>query len=870
MSKENMAKASKKVTPLMEQYYQIKSKYKETILFFRVGDFYETFGEDAITTSKILGITLTKKGAGTAGETELAGFPFHALDTYMPKMVKAGYRCAICDQLEDPKKTKTLVKRGITEIVTPGVALNDKILDYKSNNFLCAVHFDKKSNGVAFLDISTGEFLVAEGPLAYIDKLLQSLKPREIVYFKKKKKELIEYFGSSFYTYPLEDWIFQETYAKEILQHHFKTNSLQGFGVEEYSAGKIAAGAALHYIRENQLKDIDHVQKIIRIEPDDAVWLDKFTIKNLELLFSNNENGKGLLEVLDATQSPMGSRLLKKWIILPLKEKEQIDQRLDIVEALKDSNIQENLIQQIKEIGDLERLIAKVPMGKINPREVNQLSRGIKAIKEVRKYLQSTEATVLKDLASKFTSLDELVEKIDSQIQSDPPIHTDKGNVIKEGICSELDNWRDIQSNGKGQLDAIQERESNLTGIPSLKIGFNNVFGYYLEVRNTHKDKVPESWIRKQTLVSAERYITQELKEHEEKILNADAAIKSIEGNLFSKLVIDLMNFIPKIQTNSVHIAHLDVLLNFAQLAERFRYNKPEITNDYDLDIKQGRHPVIEQQLELLEDYIPNDVYLNNSEQQIIIITGPNMAGKSALLRQTALITLMAQIGSFVPADFAKIGIVDKIFTRVGASDNISSGESTFMVEMNETASILNNLSDRSLVLLDEIGRGTSTYDGVSLAWSITEFIHEHKTKAKTLFATHYHELNELECKFDRIANFNVSVKEYQGKIIFLRKLQKGGTAHSFGLHVAQLAGMPNPVLVRAAEVLKHLESLRESGENNADLSQIPESAKQMNLFATEDPKMKHLRQSIETMDINNMSPIDALLQLAELKQTIA
>ena len=865
-----MAKASKKVTPLMEQYYQIKSKYKETILFFRVGDFYETFGEDAITTSKILGITLTKKGAGTAGETELAGFPFHALDTYMPKMVKAGYRCAICDQLEDPKKTKTLVKRGITEIVTPGVALNDKILDYKSNNFLCAVHFDKKSNGVAFLDISTGEFLVAEGPLAYIDKLLQSLKPREIVYFKKKKKELIEYFGSSFYTYPLEDWIFQETYAKEILQHHFKTNSLQGFGVEEYSAGKIAAGAALHYIRENQLKDIDHVQKIIRIEPDDAVWLDKFTIKNLELLFSNNENGKGLLEVLDATQSPMGSRLLKKWIILPLKEKEQIDQRLDIVEALKDSNIQENLIQQIKEIGDLERLIAKVPMGKINPREVNQLSRGIKAIKEVRKYLQSTEATVLKDLASKFTSLDELVEKIDSQIQSDPPIHTDKGNVIKEGICSELDNWRDIQSNGKGQLDAIQERESNLTGIPSLKIGFNNVFGYYLEVRNTHKDKVPESWIRKQTLVSAERYITQELKEHEEKILNADAAIKSIEGNLFSKLVIDLMNFIPKIQTNSVHIAHLDVLLNFAQLAERFRYNKPEITNDYDLDIKQGRHPVIEQQLELLEDYIPNDVYLNNSEQQIIIITGPNMAGKSALLRQTALITLMAQIGSFVPADFAKIGIVDKIFTRVGASDNISSGESTFMVEMNETASILNNLSDRSLVLLDEIGRGTSTYDGVSLAWSITEFIHEHKTKAKTLFATHYHELNELECKFDRIANFNVSVKEYQGKIIFLRKLQKGGTAHSFGLHVAQLAGMPNPVLVRAAEVLKHLESLRESGENNADLSQIPESAKQMNLFATEDPKMKHLKQSIETMDINNMSPIDALLKLAELKQTIA
>jgi DNA mismatch repair protein MutS len=871
MAAPKAKKKAKKVSPMMEQYYQVKGKYPDTIILIRVGDFYETFGEDAITASRVLGITLTKRGAGTDGEIELAGFPYHAMDTYLPKLVKAGFRVAIMDQLEDPKATKGLVKRGITEIVTPGVASSDKILDHKSNNFLCAIHLDKKANGISFIDISTGEFYIAEGSIAYLDKLIQSLKPSEILYFKRKKNDILEHFGERFYSYPLEDWVFQFDYTNELLLNHFKTKSLKGFGIEGHGAGIIAGGAALHYIKENHLNDLNHIKAIQRIDSDNFVWLDRFTIRNLELIYSNNDHGKSLFDVLDHTSSPMGSRLLKKWIALPLKDKQAIETRLNIVDSFKSNTpSSENIISNIKEIGDLERLIAKVPLGKVNPKDMVQLKLSLIATTNIKSELSQLDDAAIQTIANKLQPLTAIKDRIEREIQAEPPVLIDKGNVIAEGVSKDLDELRTIKNNGKAKLDEILERETTATGIPSLKISFNNVFGYYLEVRNTHKDKVPADWTRKQTLVSAERYITQELKEYEEQILTAEDKIKAIEADLFQQLVATLNEHIQAIQINAQLIAQTDVLINFASIANKYNYCKPSLDETYELDIKDGRHPVIEQQLENLEDYVPNDVYLDNSMQQMIIITGPNMAGKSALLRQTALITLMAQMGSYVPAGSANIGIVDKVFTRVGASDNISSGESTFMVEMNETASIINNLSERSLILLDEIGRGTSTYDGVSLAWSISEYIHNHPTKAKTLFATHYHELNELEHKLDRVKNFNVSVKEHQGKIIFLRKLVRGGSAHSFGIHVAQLAGMPNEVLIRANEVLKHLEELRETdGDTSDQMKTMPESQFQMNLFNAEDPKTKKIIEELDSLEINTMSPLDALLKLSELKKTL-
>ena len=871
MAAPKAKKKAKKVSPMMEQYYQVKGKYPDTIILIRVGDFYETFGEDAITASRVLGITLTKRGAGTDGEIELAGFPYHAMDTYLPKLVKAGFRVAIMDQLEDPKATKGLVKRGITEIVTPGVASSDKILDHKSNNFLCAIHLDKKANGISFIDISTGEFYIAEGSIAYLDKLIQSLKPSEILYFKRKKNDILEHFGERFYSYPLEDWVFQFDYTNELLLNHFNTKSLKGFGIEGHGAGIIAGGAALHYIKENHLNDLNHIKAIQRIDSDNFVWLDRFTIRNLELIYSNNDHGKSLFDVLDHTSSPMGSRLLKKWIALPLKDKQAIETRLNIVDSFKSNRpSSETIISNIKEIGDLERLIAKVPLGKINPKDMVQLKRSLIATADIKSELSQLNDAAIHTIANHLQPLTAIKDRIEREIQAEPPVLIDKGNVIAEGVSKDLDELRTIKNNGKTKLDEILERETTATGIPSLKISFNNVFGYYLEVRNTHKDKVPADWTRKQTLVSAERYITQELKEYEEQILTAEDKIKAIEADLFQQLVVTLNEHIQAIQINAQLIAQTDVLINFASIANKYNYCKPSLDETYELDIKDGRHPVIEQQLENLEDYVPNDVYLDNSMQQMIIITGPNMAGKSALLRQTALITLMAQMGSYVPAGSANIGIVDKVFTRVGASDNISSGESTFMVEMNETASIINNLSERSLILLDEIGRGTSTYDGVSLAWSISEYIHNHPTKAKTLFATHYHELNELEHKLDSVKNFNVSVKEHQGKIIFLRKLVKGGSAHSFGIHVAQLAGMPNEVLIRANEVLKHLEELRETdGDTSDQMKTMPESQFQMNLFNAEDPKTKKIIEELDSLEINTMSPLDALLKLSELKKTL-
>jgi len=862
---------SKKVSPMMEQYYQVKAKYPDTIILIRIGDFYETFGEDAITASKVLGITLTKRGAGTESETELAGFPHHSMDTYLPKLVRAGLRVAIMDQLEDPKAAKGLVKRGITEIVTPGVASSDKILDHKSNNFLCAIHLDKNINGIAFVDVSTGEFYIAQGSLSYLDKLLQSFKPSEILYYKPKKKALIEHFGERFYSYALEDWVFQSDYANELLLNHFRTKSLKGFGIDADNAGIIAGGAALHYIKENHLNNLGHIQSIQRIDSQQYMWLDRFTIKNLELIYPNNDHGKSLFDVLDHTASPMGSRLLKKWIALPLKDKEAIDYRLSIVDSFnQNTQIAELIAEEIKCIGDLERLIAKVPLGKINPKDIVQLKRSLIAIGSIKNQLKRIEDTSIQKISDTLNPLESVKDNIAQTIQEDPPVLIEKGNVIANGVSAKLDELRTIKSSGKAKLEEILARETDKTGIPSLKIGFNNVFGYYLEVRNTHKEKVPSDWIRKQTLVSAERYITPELKSYEEKILTAEDQIKAIELQIFQQLVSDLYGDIEHIQKNANIIAQLDVLQNFAFVSRKYNYTQPNILNHHALDIKAGRHPVIEQQLENASDYIPNDIYLDRDSQQIIIITGPNMAGKSALLRQTALITLLAQIGSYVPAQSADIGVVDKIFTRVGASDNISSGESTFMVEMNETASIINNLSDRSLILLDEIGRGTSTYDGVSLAWSITEYIHEHNSKAKTLFATHYHELNELETQLSGVKNYNVSVKEHGGKIIFLRKLIRGGSAHSFGINVAQLAGMPNEVLLRAGEVLKHLESLRGNEADHAEsLKTIPEANMQMHLFEMENPALKKIKSELEVIDINTMSPLDALLKLSELKKSL-
>lgn len=864
-------KTSDTTTPLMKQYNAIKAKYPDAMLLFRVGDFYETFGEDAIKASTILGIVLTARNNG-GSKLELAGFPYHSLNTYLPKLVRSGLRVAICDQLEAPDTTKKIVKRGVTELVTPGVTLNDQILDHKSNNFLAAVYLGKKELGISFLDVSTGEFLTAQGNIEYIDKLLHGFNPSEVLFSKNSKKEFIEHFGNQFYTFGLEDWVFTEEFGREILQKHFQTNTLKGFGVEELNAAIIAAGAALHYLSDTQHEKLNHISGLSRIDENKYVWLDKFTIRNLELIYSPNENAKTLIDVIDNSITPMGSRLIKRWITLPLKEVQPINDRLNIVaNFVNDNLLSDQLTTFIKEIGDLERLISKVATARINPREVVQLKRALSAIEPIKKACLTTENTSLKKIGEQLNPCVLLKNKIEHTIQEDPPVAVVKGNVINNGVSNELDELRKILHSGKDALIEIQEREIKNTGITSLKIAFNNVFGYYIEVRNTHKDKVPEAWHRKQTLTQAERYITEELKEYESKILGADEKILSLETQLFNDLVLELSDYIAPIQLNAMLIAQLDCLLSFATTAKTNNYTKPEVNESTIIDIKLGRHPVIEKQLPLDEEYVPNDVYLDDTTQQIMMITGPNMSGKSALLRQTALITLMAQIGCYVPAKYAKIGVVDKIFTRVGASDNISQGESTFMVEMNETASILNNLSNKSLILLDEIGRGTSTYDGISIAWSIAEFLHEHPTaKAKTLFATHYHELNDMTNIFKRIKNFNVSVKEINNKILFLRKLTQGGSNHSFGIHVAKMAGMPKKMLDRANEVLKQLESSHVSNGVKRKVKTTPNIADmQLSFFQLDDPVLEQIKEELVSIDINTLTPVEALMKLNEIKKMV-
>jgi len=858
-------------TPLMKQYNSIKAKHPDAILLFRVGDFYETFGEDAIKASEILGITLTRRANGVASFVELAGFPYHAIDTYLPKLVRAGQRVAICEQLEDPSLTKKIVKRGITELVTPGVSLNDNVLNHKENNFVAGVYIDKKIAGVAFLDISTGEFLTAEGSFEYVDQLLNNFQPKEVLLEKSRQKEFLEIFGTKFYTYKLDDWIFTGQSAQDRLLKHFETSSLKGFGVQGLQYGIIAAGAILQYLDITQHDHLQHITRISRIEEDRYVWLDKFTIRNLELFFSLNEGARTLIEIVDQTISPMGARMLKRWISLPLKDIQPINDRLDIVEFFcKNPEFRESIISQVKLIGDLERIISKVALSRINPREIVQLKRALYALEPIKKACAESKLQPLKKIGEQLTLCESIREKIEKEINPDPPIQVNKGHVFAEGASKELDELREILYSGKDYLVQLQQREIERTGIPSLKVGFNNVFGYYIEVRNTHKDKVPDEWIRKQTLVSAERYITEELKEYETKILGAEEKILELETNLFNDLVLSLIDYIPAIQLNASIIARLDCLLSFATLAIENKYVRPVLTDSDIIDIKQGRHPVIEKQLPIDESYIPNDVYLDNKKQQIIILTGPNMSGKSALLRQTALIVLLTQIGSYVPAESAQIGIVDKIFTRVGASDNISRGESTFMVEMNEAASILNNLSPRSLLLLDEIGRGTSTYDGISIAWAMVEFIHEHPVaSAKTLFATHYHELNEMEASFSRVKNYNVSIKEINNKIIFLRKLKHGGSEHSFGIHVAQMAGMPKSVVNRANEILKELEQSHMKQDLSKSVSDLAyhREGLQLSFFQLDDPVLKQIRDELLDIDINNLTPVEALNKLNEIKK---
>jgi len=867
-----LAKATKdKVTPLMKQYNSIKAKYPDAMLLFRIGDFYETFGQDAIKAANVLGITLTARNNG-GSKLELAGFPHHSLNTYLPKLVRSGLRVAICDQLEAPSKEKKIVKRGVTELVTPGVTLNDQILDHKSNNFLAAVHFDKKKCGVAFLDVSTGEFLVGEGSLEYIDKLLSGFKPTEVLFQRNKQKKFIENFGDQFYTFCLDDWAFTEDFGNEILQKQFDTSSLKGFGIDDLSCAICAAGAALHYLSDTQHDKTKHITSVSRIEEDKYVWLDRFTIRNLELIYSPNENAKTLIDVLDHTISPMGARLLKRWVALPLKDIQPINDRLDAVsQFVNNEGLSAKITSNIKEIGDLERLISKVATARINPREVVQLKRALTVIEPIKELCASSKNDALKKIGERLNPCKLIKEKIETIVQDDPPVAVQKGSVVKEGVSQELDELRQILNSGKDSLVQIQEREIENTGIPSLKIGFNNVFGYYIEVRNTHKDKVPENWHRKQTLTQAERYITEELKEYESKILGADEKILQLETQLFNDLVLELADYIIPIQLNAALIAQLDCLLSFATLANTRHYTRPSINDTKVIDIKDGRHPVIEQQLPIGEEYVANDIYLDDSTQQIIMITGPNMSGKSALLRQTALITLMAQIGCFVPAKSAKIGVVDKIFTRVGASDNISQGESTFMVEMNETASILNNLSDRSLILLDEIGRGTSTYDGISIAWSIAEYLHEQpKARAKTLFATHYHELNDMTNVFKRIKNYNVSVKEIKNKIIFLRKLVQGGSNHSFGIHVAKMAGMPSKMISRANDVLKQLENSHVgNGKTKKVKTEIDVDDMQLSFFQLDDPVLEQIKDELINIDINTLTPVEALMKLNEIKKSV-
>ncbi len=849
----------------MRQYNQIKSRHPDALLLFRVGDFYETFGEDAVTASKILGIVLTKRANGAASHIELAGFPHHSLETYLPKLVRAGQRVAICDQLEDPKLTKKIVKRGVTELVTPGVTTNDQVLQAGSNNFLCAIYFEGERLGVSFCDISTGEFLVAEGNFEYIDKLMQSLSPSEILFQKSKHKQFYERFGNRHYSFPLDDWIFKSDFAEENLTTHFNTKNLKGFGIDKMPLAVIAGGAIFHYLKETRHDELSHITAISRIEREEFVWMDRFTIRNLELFHSNSPDGVSLLEVIDHTQSPMGSRLLKRWLAMPLKSITAINERQAIVEAfLKDDALADEVAQLLNEIHDLERLVSKLSTRKIQPKEFIQLKRGLLSANQIRGHCSGNEALCL--IADQLHECKKLIELIEEGIMSDPPALVNKGNVIAAGVSSELDELREIQSSGKDKLIAIQQREAEATGITNLKVAFNNVFGYYIEVRNTHKDKVPKEWVRKQTLVSAERYITEELKEYEHKILGAEDKILALEQKLYLELIEKALEWLPQIQQNAQLLARIDCLLGFALLAKKQNYNRPELSDTESLSISEGRHPVIEQQLPAGDEYVSNDLELDREEAQILMITGPNMSGKSALLRQTALISLLAQMGSYVPAAAASLGIIDKIFVRVGASDNISQGESTFMVEMSETASILNNLSDRSLVILDEIGRGTSTYDGISIAWSIAEFLHEHPTRPKTLFATHYHELNEMEVAFERIRNFNVSVKEVGKNIIFMRKLKEGGSEHSFGIHVARLAGMPNLVVGRAESVLKELEKSRESKKDKASK---PSGEMQMSFFKLDDPILENIREEINNLDINTLTPVEALMKLNAIKKKL-
>ena len=862
------------LTPMMKQFLDLKAKHPDAVMLFRCGDFYETYSTDAVIASDILGITLTKRANGKGKTIEMAGFPHHALDTYLPKLIRAGKRVAICDQLEDPKTTKKLVKRGITELVTPGVSINDNILNYKENNFLAAVHFGKPSCGVAFLDISTGEFLTAEGPFDYIDKLLNNFGPKEILFERGKRPMFEGNFGSRFFTFELDDWVFTDTAAREKLLKHFETKNLKGFGVEHLKNGIIAAGAILQYLEMTQHTQIGHITSLARIEEDKYVRLDKFTVRSLELISSMNDGGSSLLHVIDKTISPMGARLLKRWLVFPLKEEKPINDRLNVVEYFfRQPEFKELVEEQLHLVGDLERIISKVAVGRVSPREVVQLKIALQAIEPIKKACLEADNASLNSIGEQLNLCLSIRSRIDKEINNDPPLLINKGGVVKEGVDPQLDELRKIAYSGKDYLLQIQQRESELTGIPSLKIAFNSVFGYYIEVRNIHKDKVPQEWIRKQTLVNAERYITQELKEYEEKILGAEDKILVLETKLYNELVLALAEFIPAIQINANQIARLDCLLSFANVAKMNNYIRPVIEDNDVLDIHQGRHPVIEKQLPLGEKYIANDVMLDSQSQQIIIITGPNMAGKSALLRQTALITLLAQIGSFVPAESAHIGLVDKIFTRVGASDNISVGESTFMVEMNEAADILNNVSSRSLVLFDELGRGTSTYDGISIAWAIVEYIHEHpKAKARTLFATHYHELNEMEKSFKRIKNYNVSVKEVDNRVIFLRKLERGGSEHSFGIHVAKMAGMPKSIVKRADDILHQLESdNRKQGISGKPLAEVSEKREgvQLNFFQLDDPVLCQIRDEILNIDVNNLTPLEALNKLSDIKKIV-
>jgi DNA mismatch repair protein MutS len=858
-----------KETPLMKQYNEIKRKYPDACLLFRVGDFYETFGEDAVRASKILGITLTKRGAGSETETALAGFPHHSINTYLPKLVKAGLRVAICDQLEDPKMTKTIVKRGVTELVTPGVSMNDEVLHSKTNNFLASIYFGKKAIGISFLDVSTGEFLTAQGSEDYIDKLLQNFNPSEILIPKNTKTDFKEIFGEEYHNFYLEDWVYNEDYAFETLTNHFQTVSLKGFGIEELPEGIIASGAILYYLSETQHNKLQHISSIQRIAEDAYVWMDRFTIRNLELYHSYNPNAVTLLDVIDRTLSPMGGRLLKRWLALPLKDINKIRNRHEVVSYLKENQTVLKQIQhQIKQISDLERLISKIATGKVSPREVIYLKESLDAIIPIKKIALESPQEAVKVIGDKLHDCELLREKIKTTLNQDAPVAIAKGNAIAKGVNAELDDLRAISTSGKEFLEGIEKRESENTGISSLKISFNNVFGYYIEVRNTHKDKVPADWIRKQTLVSAERYITEELKEYETKILGAEEKIHKLESELFEQLVGWITTYIKQVQLNANLVAQLDCLTSFAQLAIENKYVCPELDETYELDIKNGRHPVIEKQLPVGTPYIANDVYLDRETQQLIMITGPNMSGKSAILRQTALIVLLAQMGSFVPADQVRMGIIDKIFTRVGASDNISMGESTFMVEMNETASILNNLSDRSLILLDEIGRGTSTYDGISIAWAIAEFLHEHPSKPKTLFATHYHELNEMSELLPRIQNFNVSVKELKDTVLFIRKLVKGGSAHSFGIHVAKMAGMPQTVILKAQKLLKKLEK-DHSGDALTGIKAEKEEL-QMSFFNLDDPLLEEIKEEILNLDINTLTPIEAMMKLNEIKRMLS